>query len=379
MMDRMAGGALVALCCWTGAAMPGNVEQNQAQLDRLQRRIKDLQQNLKTELNQRDALEAQLERGEQAIAVLHREISQTRTELRERNRRLQALQQRAAAQRRDLAQQRQQLVQLVRAKYMSGRHEPLKLLLNQQDPAAIGRMFTYYEYFSQARARRLAQIEADMAALDRSKAELRAAQQELQGLAAAQTERRGRLETQRAQRRLLLAKFNTRIAGDDEKLRRLRADAEHLRKLLDRLQRELADMPSNAAGFQNMRGRMALPVQAAIRARFGQPRAVPGTYWRGLFFRAAAGTPVRAIHRGRVVYADWLRGFGLLLIIDHGQGYMSLYSHNQEVMKGVGATVATGETVALVGDSGGLAQSGLYFELRHNGTPQDPLRWCKLR
>lgn len=377
MSGRLA--CLVLLGCWSAAAVPANLAENQAQLEQLQRRIKNLQRDLRAELSQRDTLRAQLEQGERKIAALQHELGRTRSKLRTRNRDLQALRRRTAVQRQNLARNRDRLVTLVRANYMSGRHEPLKLLLNQRDPGAVGRMFTYYEYIADARRAQLARITADIDALARSESEVVAAQRELRGLAAAQSEQRDRLQAQRKKRHALLAKLDSQIAGDDEKLRRLRADAERLRTLLQRLQRELADIPAGSSGFAAMRGRLALPVQAPIKARYGQPRSVPGTYWRGLFFHAKTGTPVRAIYHGRVVYADWLRGFGLLLIIDHGQGYMSLYSHNQEVLKGVGSTVSAGETVALVGDSGGLAQSGLYFELRHNGSPDDPLRWCKLR
>ena len=202
----------------------------------------DLQQDLRAELGQRDSVRAELERGERKIADLQRELGRTRAELRSRNRDLQALRQRAAVQRQDLARNRDRLVTLVRAHYMSGRHEPLKLLLNQRDPAAVGRMFTYYEYIADARRARLARITADIDALARSETEVVAAQRELQGLAAAQSERRDRLQAERKKRHALLAKLDAQIAGDDEKLRRLRADAEHLRTLLQRLQRELADI-----------------------------------------------------------------------------------------------------------------------------------------
>jgi len=366
--------ARCALLLWGGSLFAATPDP--AQLEQLQQRIRQLQHELKAEVSERDSLRTKLEQEERTIAALYRDLGATHRGLQRRGKRLKTLRAEAAVQKKALAQQRDQLAQLLRAKYMSGRYEPIKLLLNQRDPAAVGRMFTYYKYVARARSERLATLNSALAELARTEAEVSREQRELERLAATQTKRRSKLEAQRRQRQTLLAKLDTRIASGDQELRRVQADATHLASLLRKLQQQLADIPSQGAGFSAMRGRLPLPVSAPIQARFGQARRVAGTYWRGLLFRAKAGTPVRSIYRGRVVYADWLRGFGLLLIIDHGQGYMSLYSHNQELLKGVGAPVVGGETVALVGDSGGLAETGLYFELRHNGIPNDPLLWC---
>jgi len=366
----------LALSLWIGPLCAGASDPDPAQLELLRGRIRQLQQELKAEIGQRDNMRTNLEQGEQVIAELHEDLRQTKKKLTGGARRLQALRNEVLAQKNNLVRQREQLTRLVRAKYMAGRIEPLKLLLTQRDPAKTGRAFTYYEYLARARSERLEGISTSLSQLVYSQSKLEKAQAELQQLSEKQARQYSRLETQRTQRRELLARLNSHITNTDVQVRRLQADADHLARLLQELNRRLADLPSRGTGFSVLRGRLALPVTAPIQARFGEARRVAGTYWRGLMFRAPAGTPVRAIYHGQVVYADWLRGFGLLLIVDHGQGYMSLYSHNQQLLKGVGARVAEGEEIALVGDSGGLAETGLYFELRHNGTPQDPLLWC---
>ncbi len=353
--------------------------ENEQKLKILQSRINRLQQELKQEIGQRDSVRNVLEREERDILSIQRVLSETAARLSKQKQQLNGLRATAAKLRTDLQSQHQRLSLLVKAKFMAGPQEPLRLLLNQQDPAAVDRTFAYYSYIARARNEQFMRINTDLAALRQAEQDLAQGQRELQALLEAQKERQAELTTRRGQRQQLLIKLERQIRSDDRELRRLQGNAKHLANLLSKLKTQLMDLPAPGPGFAAAQGHLALPVAAPIQARFGQPRAVPGTTWRGLMFRASAGTPVNAIFDGRVVYADWFRGFGLLLIIDHGQGYMSLYSHNQELLKGVGAAVGRGEKVALVGDTGGLAQAGLYFELRHNGTPRDPLQWCKLR
>jgi len=350
--------------------------RQETEIRQLRQRAEQIQRNLHEDQANRDSARTALERSERAIAALVRELAQTRTDLGNRRRELRRLEQTVTAERRRIQANREHLAQLMRASYQTGPYEPFKLLFNQQDPAQFSRMFDYYGYLARFRAGRMTDLRNSLSRLSDAQTRLKTEQAELERAAAAQKQRRDRLQTAQRKRAALVAALEERIASGGAELDRVNRDISRLQKLLDQLRSKANIVQGPAGGFDAMRGRLPLPVDAPISARFGQPRAVPGSYWQGLFFQAAAGTPVRAVYPGRVVFADWLRGFGLLLIIDHGQDYMSLYSHNQILEKRVGDSVAAGETIGLVGDSGGMPRAGLYFEVRHRGTPRDPLLWC---
>jgi septal ring factor EnvC (AmiA/AmiB activator) len=197
-----------------------------------------------------------------------------------------------------------------------------------------------------------------------------------------QRSQRDALETSRRERGELLADLNRDIHNTKQRLSQLKEDEQSLQELVKRLRRALAEIPSPRGpgkSFAQLKGRLRLPAEGAIAARFGMPRQVGQLKWQGILIDAPDGADVNAVAAGRVVFADWLRGFGLLLIIDHGDGYMSLYGYNQGLHKNVGDSVKAGELIATVGNSGSHSQSGLYFEIRHQGSPVDPLLWCKVK
>ena len=224
------------------------------------------------------------------------------------------------------------------------------------------------------------QVEELIGRLNLRKTELEEERVELTALEAAQLSRREELEVARVERNALLDKIGRRIDSNREELAAARRNAERLERLLRDLRHALpSELPEDLdRRFGGMRGRLSLPVRGAISARFGQPRGISGMPWDGVLVEAEEGSPVYSIFPGRVAFADWLRGFGLLLILDHGDGYMSLYSHNQVLYRQVGEWIDGIEPIAAVGSSGGLKQSGLYFEIRHNGEPRNPLIWCKV-
>ena len=255
------------------------------------------------------------------------------------------------------------------------------MLLNQEDPDEIARMLVYYDYFNKARAdqiklynRTLAQLEQVSLALADELTLLRenqlALNLERQRLAQAQKEKQATLNT-------LIA----RIKAAGSEITRRQQDRSRLEQLLSRLQSRLANIPipGDATPFSEMRGKLLMPVQGRVAHRFGQRRNQGRMKWQGVLIDAPEGDPVYAVHYGRVVFSDWLRGFGLLLIISHGDGYMSLYGHNQVLYRETGDWVAAGHVVATVGDSGGQNRAGLYFEIRIDGKPSDPQQWCLAR
>ncbi|MFQ5644980.1 MAG: murein hydrolase activator EnvC family protein, partial [Thiogranum sp.] len=292
---------------------------------------------------------------------------------------LAALRNRKKTQSLALQEQRRQIASEARATYAMGRQQQVKLLLNQEQPAAVGRMLTYFGYLSRAR---MAQIDAIHAMMD----ELHATETSIQDTTRALTELRGRqqlasqrLREKKQKREQVLAQVKRELESQNNELQRLRSDEKRLQKLLASLREMLADIPLDASQqqpFRSLRGKLHWPARGRLVTRFGSRRGSSGLTWQGVMISAPEGTSVRAVSQGRVAFADWMRGFGLLLIVDHGDGYMSLYGHNQALYKEVGEWVDTGEMVATLGASGGQTRPGLYFELRHKGRPINPLRWC---
>lgn len=352
----------------------------EAELQALRERIEAIAVELETSRRTRDELRDELAASERRIAELDAERTRNTRQLREVEGEIDRLEARRGEMRSELAAQHDSLASLVRLAYRGGEErEYLRLVLGQDDPARIARMLTYYRYVAEARRAAaesltlaLQELTAVQRSLDASRRELDTLQDRLQADAEEQ-------ESERRRRRELLASVEQDITRRGGELERLREDEARLAELIERIEREAAAAAPAAPvePFAGRRGQLQAPVEARITAAFGQARESGGPAWEGVFFAAEAGEPVRAVHDGRVLYADWLRGFGLLLILDHGDGYMSLYSHNQQLEKSVGEWVTVGEAIARVGDTGGLERPGLYFEIRHQGRPTDPMRWIR--
>jgi septal ring factor EnvC (AmiA/AmiB activator) len=265
----------------------------------------------------------------------------------------------------------------MRAAYLIGRQEPLKLLLNQEDPALAGRMFAYYGYFGRARAGQIQAIEDDMQRLAELTAELDAEEAQLAQLEQQQRGELSALEHARAQRSQVLAGLEAESRTRAQSLERLRSQQAGLEQLLRELRAAMERYPlDTSTAFARLRGRLEWPVNGHLVARFGDARA-GGVHWDGVLVATERGAPVKAVCEGRVIYADWLPGLGLLAIVDHGDGYLSLYGHNERLYKAAGERVAAGDTIAAAGDSGGSGRTELYFEIRKGGKPVDPRPWFK--
>jgi septal ring factor EnvC (AmiA/AmiB activator) len=265
----------------------------------------------------------------------------------------------------------------MRAAYSIGRQEPLKLLLNQEDPALAGRMFAYYGYFGRARAGQIKAIADDVQRLAELTTELDAEDAELARLEQQQRAELSELEHARVQRSAVLAGLEAESRTRAQNLERLRAQQSGLEQLLKELRAAMERFPLEANdAFAKLRGKLAWPVKGHLVARFGDARA-GGVRWDGVLVATERGAPVKAVFDGRVIYADWLPGLGLLAIVDHGDGYLSLYGHNERLYKAAGDRVAAGEALAGAGDSGGSGRTELYFEIRKGGKPVDPRPWFR--
>lgn len=360
------------------SAPSGNRQaQTEAQLQALQARIAAIRDKVGHDAVESDRAAQQLQVAEVAVAAARGRLADLRHEraLRSADRAtaVATRHSREAA----VAGLRAGLAEQMRAAYMIGRQEPLKLLLNQQDPARAGRMFAYYSYFGRARAGVIQAIDSDIRSLAALDAQLAADEERLDALQSASTAELATLETARAQRDAALVAIKADSRTSAQALQRLQAQQGALTALLRDLKRALQPFPGDANGaFGNLRGRLTWPVGGHLAARFGQVRA-GGLKWDGMLIDTERGADVRAVYRGRVIYADWLPGLGLLTIIDHGDGYLSLYGHNDRLYKAVGDTVSAGDVIAASGDSGGSSRPQLYFEIRKGSRPVDPGPWFR--
>jgi len=277
-----------------------------------------------------------------------------------------------------LKDQRNALAALLRSAYAMGRDEELKLLLAQDHIDDISRMLAYYRYFERARVHEIDGLLEDLQALAQLQADI---ERETVALKASRDERAiqaQRLDGEREQRHLLLGELDAALKDQTARLAALGKDEKALVDLLAKLRDIFADIPQHLVGaepFADLRGRLNWPLRGKVVVRFGATAVDGERSSQGVLIAAKDGSEVRAVSHGRVVYADWLRGYGLLLIIDHGEGYLSLYGYNETLLKEAGDWVDAGEVVATSGDSGGRKTAGLYFELRRDGKPIDPAAW----
>ncbi|MGD1982843.1 MAG: peptidoglycan DD-metalloendopeptidase family protein [Chromatiaceae bacterium] len=351
----------------------------QAQLDALRDRIETLRGQMRTTSGERSELTRELQEAEQQIGRLARRLRVLDGRLERQRHELAVLLGERSEQNEALARQRAELSRQVRAAYAMGRQERLRILLNQQDPATVSRMMAYYDYLNRARAEKMQDIRAHLARLDETEQAIR---REENALAALLEEQRGELAAlndSQTQRQSVVAALTRDLQDQGRQLDRLQRDEQDLKDLIEGLEEALADIPAEPPQrqrFAGLRGQLPWPAVGRITHRYGTPR-LGSLRWDGVMISAPEGNEVRAVHYGRVAFADWLRGFGLLLIVDHGDGFMTLYGHNQSLFKEVGDWVDSNEPIALVGSSGGREQAGVYFGIRHEGRPVNPAQWCR--
>ncbi|MFN3579779.1 MAG: murein hydrolase activator EnvC family protein [Pseudomonas sp.] len=382
----LSGWVLVLALLGLGLAIPASAEpadsrEARAELKQTEEEIARLQKLLDSFKQEMSGLEQELKKSESEIGRLRRESQEIEQQIKDGETRLLDLRQEAASLQVALDQQQEQIARQVRAAYMAGQQDYLKLMLNQDDPARVARMMRYYEYVSRARVN---EIQLYNQTLDQVR---QASTQIVEQQAALQRDReqlgvnRQTLEGQQAERGRVLASLQTRSRSQADKLKSAEAERAGLEKLIKSIDEAIVSIPTPAGSlpFAQAKGKMPLPVKGRIQARFGSQRGDDARLkWDGLLIAADQGTQVHAVHGGRVVFADWLRGSGLLLILDHGSGYLSLYGHNQSLLKEVGSWVQPGEAISTVGTSGGLSDASLYFAIRHQGRALDPAAWCML-
>lgn len=382
-----------ALLCALLAAPAQAQTAQKDELRELRDRINALQKRLAASEETKAEAADSLKESERAISETNRRLYQLSAQRREAGAALTRLRNQARTLESDIAAEQATLGKLLYRQYVGGQSDALKLVLNREDPNEIARQLQYLGYVSRARAQMLASLRDNLANLRELSEQSRKKAAELRALEHEESRQKSRLVKEKETQKRVFAEVSGEISKSRRQLTTLRRDEQRLTRLIEQLTRELArkkpgkgitnrKLPSADAGtgpFRQMKGRLRLPVIGELTNRFGSPRQDSGLSWKGLFISANPGQEVKAIAGGRIVFADWLRGFGNLMIMDHGNGYMSLYGNNEALLKQVGDEARVGDTIAAVGNSGGNPDSGLYFELRFQGKPFDPLPWVTLK
>lgn len=354
-------------------------EAQQEELHNIQARIADVTRNLEEIRNQKDELQGQLADSEKDYGVSVFALKNLTQQAVNKRRELTQIQNRIVQQKQKISRQSRELEGMVRSAYALGQKDRLKMMLNQQDPALSSRMLAYYRYMNQSRLQRLQEISASLHALQALEQDQRQQSEHLNGLLELQEFEQAKLTGIKDERRALLVELEKDYTSNRQQLSQLQESERQLQGLLGSLQEVSDAFPFDPGlsgrAFSELRGELAWPVRGKLLKTFGSVRDEGS--WDGVLIEADEGAEIRAVGDGRVIYADWLRGYGLLMIIDHEEGYMTLYAFNQSLYKRVGDNVAAGEVIAAVGESGGRDQSGLYFGIRKDGKAVDPVLWCR--
>ena len=355
-------------------------DQQQARLEKLDRSISKLEKKLRSRDKQKDSLQNELKKVEVEASQLKGNLRKLGKEIRTVVAELSILRHQETDLQARIVQQADVIAEQIAAAHKLGDQEPIKLLLNQENPQQLARVFKYYDYFLQARSEKIAsymndveslteviaRISSQQLALKRSQSDLKSGQEKL----------RGRV----AKRSVTLKQLDASLVSDKKKLGSLQRERSELEEILSAVEEAVADMtlPSNYKPFLSRKGKLSWPLKGRVAHSYGSQRSGE-LRWEGWLISASAGTAVNAVHNGRIVFSNYLRGFGLLAIVDHGDGYMTLYAHNQELLKDTGDWVQSNELVARAGNTGGLNKPALYFEIRSQGKPADPKVWLEKR
>jgi septal ring factor EnvC (AmiA/AmiB activator) len=376
---------LLFFCLFAGLAAANQSVESQTtikeqELEDVRQRINALKQSMDKSAKERDRLTASLQDAEISIAEIRQRLSDLEREQRFSERRRDELAGEIRSADAKLAAQTEELGNQVRAAYMGGNQGRVKLLLNQQDPATLGRLSVYYDYLNNYRAGNIEAINTSLARLSELRIDAATEAARLQDLATERYAELTRLNASQDERRRLLASINERMDTEAEEIERLAAQERDLTRLITELTEILSDYPIRSEQpFASYKGKLTWPVAGSLVHDFGQPRAGGQLTWNGVVLMAPKGREVRAVYHGRVIFADWLAGMGLIIIVDHGDSYLSLYGYNETLQKESGDWVAPGDVIATVGDSGGQPQASLYFEIRRGATSLNPQQWFSRR
>lgn len=358
---------LLLFCCFAASA------QQQQELAQLQQQIKLTEQQVKQQQKQLAQVEKKLQQSDRELAQASIKLNQTQQQHDAIVNRQQQLQQEQQQTQQLLLKQKELLAAQVKSAHQLGQHDYSQMLLNQQDAGKLERILTYYQYFNQARLKQLASINATLHQLEQIDAELVEQAQQLAANLSQLKQQQQQLNLAKLKQQQAVTKLQNALQEQGKQLDYLRQNEASLQATLEQLAK-LADQAKELVGLTKQKGKLNWPINGSISQHFGERRQ-GGMSSRGILIQTTEGAAIKAIADGQVIYADWLKGYGWVIVLDHGAGFMSLYGHNQSLLKTPGSRITAGETIAAAGMSGGQATAGLYFEIRNRGEAVNPISW----
>lgn len=395
--------SILLVLVWLPLVNADERSQAKQKLEQVSKDILDLKNLLKQTESEKTTLERELENTEKSIGDLLNKIRQLEQQIRQNQQQSEQQTQQEKDLQSKVKQQQDSLARQARATYQAGQPDPLRLLLNQQNTSHSHHNLVYYRYMHQARLQQIEQLNLDLQQLREVQHSLLTSQQQLQAQKKNLQQQQNQLGELKQQRQQRISQINQQQKTNQQRLQSREKDKQQLNQLLAGIEAELARQAAErkrqaeqqaarpaapgievssqfrhpGGNFEKARGRLPWPVSGKMISQFGTARGDERSTWDGVLIQANEGTEVKAIHAGQIVFADWLRGAGLLVIIDHGNGYLSLYGHNQSIISNSGESVKAGQVIATVGNSGGYANSALYFAIRKQGKAVDPSQWCR--
>jgi septal ring factor EnvC (AmiA/AmiB activator) len=374
---------LSAFLCLYLAAFPSAASDRsvkEAELKTLQAKISNLQETISEKQDNKSAFVRQLKKIEHSISHISRKISASKNKIVDTESELRQLRKLKKKSRNELSQQNSTLAQQVYLAYTLGQQEKIKLLFSQQDAGDLQRNLIYYQYFSNARVELIKRVQQDIDTMLKIEADINIIKQVLESSHKRLEEQEKDLKKGVLERKTIIASLDQQLKTQGGALNKLQVDAKALESLISSIEEILVESPEprfDDRPFAKMLGQLAWPVKGKVNRVFGRQKQWSELRWQGVLIEAPVGSHVRAISGGRIAFSDWLRGLGNIIIIDHGNSYLSLYGHNESLFMSAGEWVEAGDIISSVGSSGGQNKSSLYFEIRSKGRPQNPTKWCK--
>ncbi len=363
---------------------PAVMSDDKAEMEKLQKEIAEMQKELKKVEGARTTVQQDLQKNETQMGELQKKVEKIQRDINDQNKQINNLQKEREDLQKARDNQQKQAAEQVRAAYQLGLQPQFKVFLNQESPERISRMMKYHSYFMAAHAEKMKAYLETIAQLTELEPQIALKMEALSVIKQQLDTQQNELAQAQAQRKQTLAKINHTISNKDRELQNMQEDRRQLQSLLRKVARattrlatapSYVPLPSAGEKFSSRKGRLPWPTQGQIANRFGSNQMEGQLQWNGILINANSGQQVVAVHYGRVVFADYFRGQGLLVIVDHGEGFLTLYAHNRQLLKKAGDPVKAGESIASVGNTGGQNNTGLYFEIRIDGKAVDPALW----
>jgi len=385
MLNRFLRQGLTSFCLLLSLTLTSTVwaedkqVMSEAHLKKLREDINELQGYLKKAQDDHKDLVASLRKSDEEVAKVAQQVEKLKSALKEERDRLKKLQAEQRTLNQNKTSQQSTLKNIILASYKMGQEPQLKMLLNQQDPSKLARNLSYLQYFNKAHQKEIIEYRGTLKKLDTNEQEIKTRQTSLNKKLEERRTLFKKLDKKKKLQQKNALALNQQIKGNAEKLSRLQQDRQNLMALLGKVEEVFLpyERSKESRPFRRLKGKLPNPLQVKPKRLYGKTQNNGKQKWQGWLYPATEGNNVHAIHHGRIVFSDWLRGFGLLTIVDHGQGYMTLYARNQALLRSVGDWVEAGDVIAKLGRSGGFEDSALYFEIRYKGEPQNPRRWLK--